>query len=144
MVRLSRSDCTGAIRPLAAYPRCGHCAGLFKGGSMTATCPLHPECTIGLLHHNCMLPHIGIFHRNHNISQEFDVAAEMPGTCVRHGERLDYKRCTRLGHHPSDREISALVPRRRALVERMGAHVLTRTTCSEKQDSSAKRGVQLQ
>ena len=50
---------------------------------MTATCPLHPECTIGLLHHNCMLPHIGIFHRNHNISQEFDVAAEMLGTCVR-------------------------------------------------------------
>ena len=111
---------------------------------MTATCPLHPECTIGLLHHNCMLPHIGIFHRNHNISQEFDVAAEMPGTCVRHGERLDYKRCTRLGHHPSDREISALVPRRRALVKRMGAHVLTRTTCSEKQASSAERSAEFQ
>ena len=118
MVRLSRSDCTGAIRPLAAYPRCGHCAGLFKGGSMTATCPLHPECTIGLLHHNCVRPHMGLFHRDHDIPPGFDVAAEMPGTCVRHGERLDYKRCTRLGHHPSDREISALVPRRRALVKR--------------------------
>ena len=26
----------GAIRPLAAYPRCGHCIGLFRGGAMLA------------------------------------------------------------------------------------------------------------
>ena len=55
-----------------AYPRCGHCAGLFKGGSLTATCPLHPECTIGILHHNCVQRHMERFHRDEDKSQSPD------------------------------------------------------------------------
>ena len=55
-----------------AYPRCGHCAGLFKGGSLTATCPLHPECTIGLMHHNCVRPHTELFHRDEDKSPSPD------------------------------------------------------------------------
>ena len=57
---------------MAAYPRCGHCAGLFKGGSLTATCPLHPECTIGLLHHNCVQLHTELFHRDEDKSPSPD------------------------------------------------------------------------
>ena len=57
---------------MAAYPRCGHCAGLFKGGSLTATCPLHPECTIGLLHHNCVRRHMERFHRDEDKSPSPD------------------------------------------------------------------------
>ena len=55
-----------------AYPRCGHCAGLFKGGSLTATCPLHPECTIGILHHNCVQRHMERFHRGEDKSPSPD------------------------------------------------------------------------
>ena len=59
--------------PLAAYPRCGHCAGFFKGGSVTATCPMHPECSIGLLHHNCVRLHMEVCHPDHNTPLGFDV-----------------------------------------------------------------------
>ena len=57
---------------MAAYPRCGYCAWLFKGGSLTATCPLHPECTIGLLHHNCVQLHTELFHRDEDKSPSPD------------------------------------------------------------------------
>ena len=40
---------------------------------MTATCPLHPECTIGLLHHNCVRPHMELFHRDHDTPPGFGV-----------------------------------------------------------------------
>ena len=60
---------------MAAYPRCGHCAGLFKGGSLTATCPLHPECTIGLLHHNCVRLHMERCHPDHDIPFGFELDA---------------------------------------------------------------------
>ena len=56
-----------------AYPRCGHCAGLFKGGSLTATCPLHPECTIGLLHHNCVRLHMERCHPDDDIPFGFGI-----------------------------------------------------------------------
>ena len=57
-------------RPPAAYPRCGHCDGLFKGGSVTATCPLHPECSIGLLHHNCVRLHMERCHPDHDTRRD--------------------------------------------------------------------------
>ena len=84
---------------------------------MTATCPLHPECTIGLLHHNCVRPHMGLFHRDDDIPQDSTLRPRCLARVYVMAKGF-YKRCTRLGHHPSDREISALVPRRRALVER--------------------------
>ena len=39
---------------------------------MTATCPLHPKCTIGLLHHNCVRPHTELFYRDDDKSPSPD------------------------------------------------------------------------
>ena len=60
-------------KPQQYYPRCGGCGGLFRGGSVTSTCPYDAAC--GSFHWNCVRPHMERAHEGQPVPDGYRQSA---------------------------------------------------------------------